>query len=556
MIVYRHHDEPVVPAGVLTRLASRLAAEHDAEALLSLLIEFGELESAVTDALFPAQDELNPAVARLRDTALALARAWWRAHRNEPAGAEITQAQRALETLAALDLPREARVVVPEGYAWYGLHPQSYAAAAERFAAAEMPGPVTCIGLRSIGSSLSAVVGAVLHERGWSVSAHTLRPRGHPFDRRPLLGPLLAARWRAGHGPFLVVDEGPGLSGSSLCGVAEALDALGVADHRIVFFPSWDPPADRLRSPRAQARWPCQRKYVAGAAAPAFLAGAHDLSAGAWRKEVFGAGHDLPAVQPQHERRKFLVHTPEGSRIYRFAGLARHGTAKRARAQVLAEAGFCPAPGGLREGYLDFPFLKGTPLQPADASRQFLETVAHYLAFLTRRFALPHPAPHQATAHMLVHNVAESLGPALAERAAALARGPAAGDAPAVALDGRMLPHEWLLTPWGYRKMDALDHHADHFFPGCNDIAWDLAAVMEEFALAPEAGEALVSRYAALSGDRHVAARLPFQRAAYLAYRLGYADLARQTLAGSADGARFARLAAACNARLRAVLTP
>lgn len=556
VIIYRDHDELVQPADVLRHLARRLAAARDSDVLLALLIEFGELESAITDALQPTQDELNPVIARLRGATFALARTWLLAWRNEPVESELMRAQQALGALMTLELPREARVTVPEGYAWYGLHPQSYVHAAERFATSALPGPITCIGLRSIGSSLSAVVAAVLDARGWSASTYTLRPRGHPFDRWPVLGPLLAARWRTQPGPFLIVDEGPGLSGSSLCDVAETLNALGVADHRIVFFPSWDPPANGLYSPRARARWGRQRKYVAGVTTPAFLTDARDISAGAWREAILDTDHEPPAAHPQHERRKFLLATPEGTRLYRFAGLARHGVERQVRAEILAEAGFCPAPGNLREGYLDFPLLKGRPLQAMDVNRAFLETVAHYLAFLVRRFALPRTAPHQATARMLVHNVAESLGPALAGCAAVLARNPAASDAPAVALDGRMLPHEWLLTPWGYRKTDALDHHADHFFPGCNDIAWDLAAVMEEFALGPEASEVLVSRYAALSGDRHVAARLPFQRAAYLAHRLGYVDLACQTLAGSADGERFARLATAYRARLRNLLMP
>ncbi|MBZ5585043.1 MAG: hypothetical protein LAQ30_23105, partial [Acidobacteriia bacterium] len=39
-------------------------------------------------------------------------------------------------------------------------------------------------------------------------------------------------------------------------------------------------------------------------------------------------------------------------------------------------------------------------------------------------------------------------------------------DGAAIALDGRMLRHEWLETARGYMKADALDHHDDHFFPG------------------------------------------------------------------------------------------
>ena len=50
-----------------------------------------------------------------------------------------------------------------------------------------------------------------------------------------------------------------------------------------------------------------------------------------------------------------------------------------------------------------------------------------------------------------------------------------------VAIDGRMLPHEWLETRMAIVKADALDHHDDHFFPGCQDIAWDIAGASVEW---------------------------------------------------------------------------
>jgi hypothetical protein len=100
-----------------------------------------------------------------------------------------------------------------------------------------------------------------------------------------------------------------------------------------------------------------------------------------------------------------------------------------------------------------------------------------------------------------------------------------------------MLPYEWLETPQGYLKTDALDHGDDHFHPGATDIAWDLAACGIEMGC----GERLLECYTRASRDRDAAARVPFYRAAYLAFRRGYCDLAAQALPGSADGARFER---------------
>ncbi|MCK9531893.1 MAG: hypothetical protein M0R77_15220 [Gammaproteobacteria bacterium] len=555
MIVYRSEHLEVDVQAALAKQRRCLDGRPDADTLLAAFLRFSELETGLTDAASPTIDELNPLTASLRVAALALACAYLRAVRRGPdAGAALEAARRAHAAVAARHLPRSVPVSTPEGYAFYGLHPLAYVEAAERFARGA-PGRAVCIGLRSIGTSLSAMVGAALVEQGWTVVLHTLRPRGHPFARRPVLGPQLAEAWRREVGPFLVVDERPGVSGSSMCGTADALNALGVADQRIVLFPSWDAQADRLLSPAARARWLRQRKLVAHWQPPGFLAHGEDLSAGAWRTVLFPADGEPPAVQPQHERRKYRLQTDEGTRIYRFAGLAHYGATKLERSAVLAEAGFGPTPGALREGYLDQACLTGQPLRAGEATRAFLDTVAHYLAFLRRRFALTHAAPHHSTATMLQANTGELLGERWVERATALARGTAAADAPAVALDGRMSPHEWLDTPQGFRKLDALDHHADHFFPGCNDIAWDLAAVSEEFHLSREAREVLLTRYAQLSGDGHVRARLPFQRAAYLAHRLGYAKLAAQTLGDTPDGHRFHALTRHYRARLCAALT-
>jgi hypothetical protein len=124
-----------------------------------------------------------------------------------------------------------------------------------------------------------------------------------------------------------------------------------------------------------------------------------------------------------------------------------------------------------------------------------------------------------------------------------------------VALDGRMLPHEWLRTPPGrYLKTDSVDHHADHFFPGCQDIAWDVAGACVEFALPPADRCRLTGQYRKLSGDRTIAARLGPHIIAYLAFRLGYAHLAAETLGDAPDGRRFAELAARYATELKTAL--
>ena len=115
-------------------------------------------------------------------------------------------------------------------------------------------------------------------------------------------------------------------------------------------------------------------------------------------------------------------------------------------------------------------------------------------------------------------------------------------DGPPVAVDGRMLPQEWVRTARGYLKVDALDHHDDHFFPGPVDIAWDMAAAVIEFGMSAEARQVLVERYRKLSGDRTIGGRLPYYTVAYLAARIGYAALAVEVLGETPDGRGFRRM--------------
>src|SRR5205814_7722381 len=88
------------------------------------------------------------------------------------------------------------------------------------------------VGIRSIGTTLTAVVRAAACARGVDADRITVRPQGDPYNRE-LAFSTPELRWvrdRAGRGAvFLVVDEGPGRSGSSFLTTAEALERVGVS---------------------------------------------------------------------------------------------------------------------------------------------------------------------------------------------------------------------------------------------------------------------------------------------------------------------------------------
>jgi hypothetical protein len=238
-------------------------------------------------------------------------------------------------------------------------------------------------------------------------------------------------------------------------------------------------------------------------------------------------------VQPQHERRKYLA----GERLFKFAGLGRFGRAKFELARELASAGWSPRAVALDDGFIEFSFVRGRPLQPGDADQPLLDRMAAYLRWRAGHLRTAGRLEFEPLLEMIRVNAGREID---FETWRGLL-----SDQPAVAVDGRMLPHEWLATSGGFLKTDSTDHHDDHFFPGCADIAWDVAGASVEFDL----DEPQKDRLVAGLRDATLARRLPFYTAAYLSFRLGYAEMA-----GDADGGRFQALARRYRARLAAAL--
>lgn len=556
MIVYRSTKQTFEVSRLLARFRGDLAryerggfANHDQA--VALLIDFGEIEAGVADALSPEADSDCPTLRAFRRMSLLVGRVFclsWRKERGR-IGPLIAELNSALNDPSLRGLPHSIQIGAPEGYVYYGLYPETYLEAAAGFFHEQRPRRAVVIGLRGIGASLSAVVGAALAECGVEIESFTVRPRGHPFDRRLKLAPQLEDRWRSfGGAHFLIVDEGPGLSGSSLACVARRLSELGAGDERIVFFPGWVPDGSQFVSEAARERWRRHRKYAAsfeqvwiesGRLAQSLARSEMtDLSAGAWRKLFYNDENDYPPSQPQHERRKYLCRTQGRERLWlKFAGLGRYGQQRLERARALAEAGFAPRVFGLSDGFLITEFVQGRPLRSGEVDRRLLDTIARYLAHLRKHFPSSAGATREELAEMIRINVAEGLSEEWAEKLEWL-RGIDESDS-ITAIDGRMTPHEWLRAGDRFIKTDGVDHHDDHFFPGPQDIAWDIAGTCVEFSLSAEQQDYLINQYRALSGDFSLARRLPFFLIAYPAYRLGYATLAATVLNGSADAVRF-----------------
>ncbi len=112
-----------------------------------------------------------------------------------------------------------------------------------------------------------------------------------------------------------------------------------------------------------------------------------------------------------------------------------------------------------------------------------------------------------------------------------------------VIADGRMQPHEWLLSKDGkLLKADSGSHGDDHFFPGPTDIAWDLAGAIVEWQMNEQQAAEFLDRYHRAGGD-DASARIDSFIKAYAVFRLAYCLMAANAMAGSDEQLRMQRAA-------------
>ena len=560
MIIYRDTGRLEATRPLFDRLR-RLAEAGDAT---GFLVEAGQLEQALLDAANPRRDHWGTLEQRLRALMLTAGHAFLAAARAEPVAPHLAAARAALARLEAGPLPVRILVRPPEGYVQYALDPAGYAAAATAYArqaGAARAARAIVIGIRSIGTSLSAVVAAALG----ATAGASIRPRGPVGSRRILASAALEAqltRWLGSGGDVLLVDEGPGATGETLAVAADWLATLGVARERLVIFPS-RPHGMPLAPPDRRAWFEATRKYapppdearIERVAGRMGLGDVVDLSSGAWRAFLPGAA-GLPSCAV-HERRKYLGRDASGRRhAFRYAGLGAWGDAVAERAVRLADAGVGPYPTAFADGFIALPWVEGSPATPA-APRDpaFRRAVARYLAARHRALRTGTAVPVEPIAEMLECNAREALGGRDAGLAAALRRLERLPPREAVVPDARLEFHEWVTSVDGYVKVDALDHGDGLRLPGPTDPAWDLAGAVVELALDAGAAAELAARYAAATGARarETIDALAAYRAPYAAWRLADALLSSQEVEGE-DRARFRRRARRYRNALEAAL--
>ncbi len=436
-------------------------------------------------------------------------------------------------------VPEQAELSVPEGFAHYALHPLGYADVLEKLQ--PLPSHVVVIGIRSIGTTLSAMTAAAARQRGLTVSRMTVRPGGHPYDRKAELSSAEKAFIQDASGSgakFLIVDEGPGLSGSTFLSVAEALEAAGVPAAQIILLCGHEPDLNGLCAANAAERWKRFRS-VAVTAEPRRPAEAETfIGAGEWRRILSQDECKWPESWTSMERLKYLS-TREPRRLFKFAGLGHYGDQVFEHEQAVAAAGFGPEPQRESGGFVSYPWLEARPMTAQDISRDLLTRLAEYCAF--RAEAFPTEVGDAAVLQeMAEHNLQQfniNLPVALKlER-------------PVIA-DGRMQPHEWLLTETGEMlKTDSGSHGDDHFFPGPTDIAWDLVGAIVEWRMDSEQASYFLERYTSLTGDK-ASRRVADFIHAYSVFRCAYCKMAANAMRGTPEQSRLEQAAASYAGKL------
>ncbi len=469
---------------------------------IEALVAAGEIESALADACEPT----CATIAKLTDTLAAIS-----LHDGDAGLAD------AMRGVVVMTLPRKIEVSAPEGFAFYALHPEAYALAARELATDD----VLVVGIRSIGTTLSAIFRAALGDRA---KRCTVRPEGPPFDRVLASSPAFPREKTVA-----IVDEGPGLSGSTFLAVAEAFVQTGVSARDIVLVCSHAPDPAKLRAPAAAERWRAFRTIVAPAT-PRVPADGDDLSGGAWRALHFRDPSRWPASFISAERRKVLV---EKKTLLKYEGMGATASAARQRGDALAKEGFVPPSANAGDGWLAYPW-RGKPIAPGAIDGPLVDRIA----LLCARRVLLFPADD-----------ATDLDPVLAKNRAALGLEPDRSvhvppklplERPTI-VDARMDPHEWLVLDDGrILKTDAIAHGDDHFMPGPTDIAWDLAGAIVEWELDGRMRARLLDTYRRASGD-DIAPRIVPWLSAYAVGRAAHATFARDALRGTDEEPRFAR---------------
>lgn len=450
------------------------------------------------------------------------------------------------------------QIKVPEGFEFYTLYPEQYCFAACKWCSHHVSVPprkkAVVIGLRSIGTSLSALVATTLEVVGWETLRFTVRPRGNPFEREANIPDIDLTDIAQ----VLIVDEGPGISGSSLTAVVQVLLEKSFPLECITLFPGHAGEPGCFASPRVRSIWSSIPKQIVTLDElhwnnrslpelltskseemfhPAVFDGIEDLSAGLWRRHAYPNASEWPCICLTFERTKYLC-SASGSLaiIWKFIGLGSLNEKCSNSYDLVRRSQVGPTKNlhlpvlGLFNGFMALPWIGGRRLLCSDASNPLiLGTIAQHIiaSSIPSQSEERNAAEITRLGQMLQGNTMESLG----ERYAHCINrsiGVALNQSPGLNYgDGHLGPHEWIQTPQGALfKVDNFGHRIDHTIVGTQSILWDIAGATIEWKMNRITSAAFYSIIES-AGVAIPPDALTFYRMAYAAFRLGQISLCR-----------------------------
>lgn len=270
----------------------------------------------------------------------------------------------------------------------------------------------------------------------------------------------------------------------------------------------------------------------------------------------------LHACRPS-SRPKYYVSTDRGDLLLTFYGLASvEGMSLAARAvEVLRRRHvneFGPPPLGCVDGFVAVPWVQGTCVKPHSAGSAFDDTLARYL--VSTRGPILSRSARAASLERLKNIVTAN-----AERELGLdcegwiaAAGPL-HDLPApywaASTDGELGPAYWLHTDSGHWcKLGSPVRGHDPTAPGVQPILWDVAGAIADWPLSRQDAAMLMRTLEQQLGVRVPRRAIDVYLSAFLAYRVGWHHVCRQTAPDSGEGAAHQAAAAACRSRLQQTL--
>ena len=524
--------------------------------LRTLLIQLGQLEQGISDTEHCAH--ARKTVERATDLAAeAFCSAYGRENSSIPAvDSPITLSNLKLLLSSIEPCETPLTIKIPEGFAFYAVYPEQYCLATiawHQKQSSPAGNRVLVIGLRSIGTSLSAVVTATLKLLNYEVQRITVRPSGPPFEREVEFSVQTDAQFA------LVVDEGPGISGSSMAIVAETLCGCGFSLEKIIFFPGHTNLPTAPQREMTRQIWNSVSRYVTDISEVSWnrktlqerlaknsseltnaeVISIKDLGKGLWREHVFKDNSNWPAVFPSLDRAKFLVETANRSRIlWKFYGLCfaegfHIPMAEQTSAEMnnLAQHSLIPAPLACVDGFVAMHWKEDQRLTKADVENDAIfQEVVRYIVNASGPVLSDseNNAALTRIRKILYWNTAKAIDTNLAQRLndwAEWIRVPAGFPRYG---DGRMAMYEWVQTSAGMiLKTNGVMHHCDHMYVGIQPIHWDIAGVIVEWDLNSLRKGRLISLIRRFI-SKCTPEQIEFYCCAYAAFRLGICVLAAE----------------------------